>query len=212
MISAKPYASIAFLAALALSSTRAPAQPAPPPTGAPAPNETPWPVVLGQRTAALERDWPIVDQVVLVPDGRTYLDELAKWSPAGRWPVLIEDRFYAPMFIRAFAPARVVRRASVGSMPADRAEREKLIATSAAEAIHDGFADVVGAAAKRGITPSMVVIASADDRRAEVRRALGRARARGRPHGPPVEGARRRDRRVRGVPRHRVEVRARSRA
>jgi len=163
MISAKPYASIAFLAALALSSTRAPAQPAPPPTGAPAPNETPWPVVLGQRTAALERDWPIVDQVVLVPDGRTYLDELAKWSPAGRWPVLIEDRFYAPMFIRAFAPARVVRRASVGSMPADRAEREKLIATSAAEAIHDGFADVVGAAAKRGITPSMVVIASADD-------------------------------------------------
>ena len=55
--------------------------------------EVPWPVVLGQRTAALERDWKIVDQVVLVPDERTYLDELAKWSAEGRWPVLIEDGF-----------------------------------------------------------------------------------------------------------------------
>ena len=163
MMSATPNASIALLAAVALSANPCLAQLAPPAAGAPAPNETPWPVVLGQRTVALERDWPIVDQVVLVPDGRTYLDELAKWSPAGRWPVLIEDSFYAPLFIRAFAPARVVRRESVGSMPADRAEREKLIATSAAEAIHDGFADVVGAAAKRGITPSMVVIADADD-------------------------------------------------
>ena len=150
----------AALAALASAGLDASAQS---PTAGPAPAATPWPVVLGQRTAALERDWRIVDQVVLVPDGRTYLDEIAKWSPEGRWPVLIEDGVYAPMFIRAFAPARVVRRESAGAMPADRTERERLIASSAAEAIHDGFADVVGAAAKRGVTPSMVVIASADD-------------------------------------------------
>jgi hypothetical protein len=157
---AAPIATLAVLAALASLGLGAAAQ-SPPAAADPA--ATPWPVVLGQRTAALERDWRIVDQVVLVPDGRTYLDEIAKWSPEGRWPVLIEDGVYAPIFIRAFAPSRVVRRESVGTMPADRAEREKLIAASAAEAVHDGFADVVGAAAKRGVTPSMVVVASADD-------------------------------------------------
>ena len=162
MPSATLNASIAALVALAAPMVGAHAQ-TPPATGAPRASETPWPIVLGQRTAALERDWPVVNQVVLVPDGRTYLDELSKWSPEGRWPVLIEDAVYTPMFVRAFAPARVVRRESIGAMPADRAEREKLIATSAAEAIHDGFVDVIGAAAKRGVTPSMVVLASADD-------------------------------------------------
>ena len=98
-----------------------------------------------------------------MPDERTYLDEIAKWSAEGRWPVLIEDRFYAPMFVRAFAPARVLRRESVGAMPTDRAEREKLIATTAAEAIADGSVDVLAAAALRGIAPSMIVLADAAD-------------------------------------------------
>jgi hypothetical protein len=165
MTAANLSASVAALAVLAHAAGGAAAQTAPAASaqGAPRAGETPWPIVLGQRAAALERDWPIVNQVVLVPDGRTYLDEIAKWSPAGRWPVLIEESNFTPMFVRAFAPDRVVRRESVGAMPADRAEREKLIATSAAEAISDGFADVIGAAAKRGVMPSMVVIASADD-------------------------------------------------
>jgi hypothetical protein len=156
---------IVHIAAATRAAAQAPASAPvqPPRLQASAPNETPWPVVLGTRTAALERDWPIVDQVVLVPDGRTYLDEIAKWSPAGRWPVLIEDGWYAPMFVRAFAPARVLRRESAGAMPADRDEREKLIATSAAEAISDGGVDILGAASTRGITPSMLVIADAND-------------------------------------------------
>lgn len=154
----------ATLASIAVAGAPAAAQPATPAgPGNARPVETPWPVVLGERTAALERDWKIIDQVVLVPDGRTYLDEIAKWSADARWPVLIEDEIYAPMFVRAFAPTRVLRRESVGAMPESRAEREKLIATSAAEAIADGFADVIGAAAKRGITPSMVILADADD-------------------------------------------------
>ena len=165
MTRVQPIASIAAIATTALASQLGSAQapPATGATGAPRASETPWPIVLGQRTAALERDWPVVNQVVLVPDGRTYLDEIAKWSPEGRWPVLIEDSFFAPMFVRGFAPDRVIRRESAGAMPTDRAEREKLIASSAAEAIVDGFNDVIGAAAKRGVTPSMIVIASADD-------------------------------------------------
>ena len=97
--------------------------------------QVPWPVQLGYRTMALERSWPVVDQVVLVPDGRTYLDEIAKWSESARWPVLLEDDLYAPLFVRGFGPARVIRRASAGAMPAERAERETLISKSAAAAI-----------------------------------------------------------------------------
>jgi len=130
---------------------------------APQAPQVPWPVQLGYRAAALERSWPIVDQVVLVPDARTYLDELSKWSESARWPVLIEDDVYAPLFVRGFTPKRVIRRESVGAMPTDRAERERLIATSAAEAIADGSVDVIGACVKRQVPPSMVVLADAMD-------------------------------------------------
>lgn len=133
------------------------------PTSEAGQSETPWPIVLGMRAAALERSWPIVDQVVLVPDARTYLDELSRWSEKARWPVLIEDDVYAPLFVRGFKPARVIRRASVGAMPEVRIEREKLIATSAAEAISDGAVDVIAACAARGFAPPMVILANADD-------------------------------------------------
>lgn len=136
------------------------AQDPPPQPQAP---QIPWPVQLGYRAAALERSWPIVDQVVLVPDARTYLDELSKWSESARWPVLIEDDVYASLFVRGFAPKRVVRRESVGAMPADRAERERLISASAADAIADGSTDVIGACMKRQVPPSMVVLADAMD-------------------------------------------------
>jgi hypothetical protein len=125
--------------------------------------ETPWPVLLGLRTAALERSWPVIDQVVLVPDGRTYLDEISKWSEKARWPVLFEDDLYAPLFVRGFAPARVVRRASLGTMPAERSDRERLIQTSAAEAIFDGSKDIIGACGARGFAPPMIVLTNADD-------------------------------------------------
>ncbi len=125
--------------------------------------QIPWPVALGMRTAALERSWTVIDKVVLVPDGATYLDEISKWSEAGHWPVLFEDDLYAPLFVRGFEPLRVERRASVGALPTDRREREKRMMTVAAEAITDGAVDIVDACARRGFSPSMVVIANADD-------------------------------------------------
>jgi len=75
--------------------------------------DVPWAVQLGNRIAAVERAFPIIDRVVLVPDARTYLDELSRWSPAGRWPVLIEDDHFAPLFVRAFKPKQLIRRPSV---------------------------------------------------------------------------------------------------
>ena len=158
---------ISTMSALAVpvagAAAQAPTAPVAPPATQPPPQEVPWPIVLGMRAAALERAWPVVDEVVLVPDGLTYLDEIARWSPEARWPVLIEDDAYAPMFVRAFKPARVVRRASVGAMPADRAEREKRIAAAATDAFGEGAPDFLSACRARGAAPSMVVIADAMD-------------------------------------------------
>ncbi|MHC4652009.1 MAG: hypothetical protein ACYTES_14305, partial [Planctomycetota bacterium] len=69
-----------------------------------------WAAVLGARVAQVNRAFPTVDQVVLVPDEATYVEELSRWSPQGRWPVLFADDRLAPMFIRRFKPAHVIRR------------------------------------------------------------------------------------------------------
>jgi len=88
---------------------------------APPPQSEPWPVALGLRVATIERRAPVEDRVVLVPDEATFLDELSRWSPKARWPILIEDDIYAPMFVRAFAPKRIVRRTDRIEPPKDSA-------------------------------------------------------------------------------------------
>ncbi len=65
------------------------------------------------RVEQVNRAFPTIDRAVLVPDTATYLDELSKWSPKGRWPVLLADDHFAPMFLRAFKPGQIVRRESV---------------------------------------------------------------------------------------------------
>jgi hypothetical protein len=136
-----------------------------PPAASPTPDisRMPWQIVLGLRSADFAHRWPVVDQVVLVPDGRTYLAEIARWSEQERWPVLIEDDFFAPLFVRGFAPARVIRRESVGAMPGDRAEREALLRATVADALHDGATDLQDAAARRRATPAMAILADAMD-------------------------------------------------
>ncbi len=86
-----------------------------------------WAIKLGMRVEQVNRAFPLVDRVVLVPDGATYVDELSKWSPQGRWPVLIEDGHLAPMFIRRFKPAQVVRRTSVGRFGSSQQDRQRLL-------------------------------------------------------------------------------------
>lgn len=76
-------------------------------------------VEIGKRVAMVQHSLPLVNQVVLVPDEATYLDELSKWSPQARWPVLFDDDKFAPMFIRKFKPQQVWRRMSVGKPAED---------------------------------------------------------------------------------------------
>ncbi len=142
------------------------AKPAPPVD----PQSLPWPARLGLRVAMVELAVPVAKQVVLVPDAATWLDEVGHWSATARWPVLIEDDVLAPLFIRGFKPERVLRRPSVGTLPADKGEREKLLAATAARAWRDPKApadaptpsldDALKAA---GLVPPAVVVTSVDD-------------------------------------------------
>ncbi len=135
------------------------AQPQPPP------EQLHWAVKLGLRVEQVNRAFPVVDCVVLVPDGATYLDELSKWSPGGRWPVLFEDDQLAPMFIRRFRPSRVYRRESVGSLPKAVEDRQRDLEAVAIRAWGgDPQQDTLRQAFQRQTyTPPGVVITSVDD-------------------------------------------------
>ena len=71
----------------------------------PAPRTVQWPGALALRVLGAETNVELIDRVVLVPDEATFLDEIAHWTPVQRWPVLIEDDLYAPLFVRGYAPA-----------------------------------------------------------------------------------------------------------
>ena len=83
-------------------------------------DELPWQARLGVRSAQLSERISVVDQVVLVPDLATWLDEIGRWEQGVQWPVLIEDDRFTPLFVRRFQPARLLRRPSVGvPLPTD---------------------------------------------------------------------------------------------
>ena len=153
----------------ALAGSFAVAQAAPPPSPAAEQErqlqQMPWFARLGYRSLGVETKLPVIDCVVLVPDEGAYLEEIARWSPKARWPVLFEDDAFAPRFIRAFRPARVIRRAA-GTPPADAAA----LASAASAAIcrawgGDPAAGQSPDAAMRavGLVPPGLVVASAPD-------------------------------------------------
>ncbi len=120
-----------------------------------------WAITLGRRVAQVQQSVEVLDRVVLVPDAATYVDELARWSPRGRWPVLFEDDHFAPMFIRRFQPARIVRRAAVEGRPVSRAALESIVVAAwGGDPDGESASEVFG---RRGHTPPGVVITSTND-------------------------------------------------
>ena len=110
--------------------------------------DVPWFMRLGQRVAKVRDRVPFEDRVVLVPDEATFLDEISKWragrsvldtAPANRdrvqgcWPVLIEDEVFTPLFLRAYKPAKVIRRTEKAPPLADAAA----VRTAVRKAIFD---------------------------------------------------------------------------
>ena len=129
-----------LLVAAALAQAPAPAPPMPQAAGPagqqvpPDAQQIPWPITLGLRVVQVPMRVPTVNRVVIVPDEATYLDEISRWSLAGRWPVLIEDNFFTPMFVRAFGPESVVRRSAAAPLPADRASQQAAVAQAISNA------------------------------------------------------------------------------
>ena len=98
-----------------------------------------WQMQMGLRSYQVRARIAIVDKVVLVPDAATYLDEISRWTLRGRWPVLIEDDFFSPMFVRAFKPSKVIRRTSIGAMPATIEEKNALAKNAASSLFHSSM-------------------------------------------------------------------------
>jgi hypothetical protein len=73
----------------------------------------PWAVQTGQRIATLNDRIPTLDRVVIVPNETTFLAAISKWSLKARWPVLIEDKQYTPLFINKFKPAQIIKMPAV---------------------------------------------------------------------------------------------------
>ena len=95
-----------------------PHAPAQPPASQPQQQQLHWGSKLGWRSLQVTQAARVVDRVVLVPDAATYVDEIRKWSTrpdGGRWRVLIEDDVFAPMFVRRFNPAELIRREKVAT-------------------------------------------------------------------------------------------------
>ncbi len=139
----------------------APAQtPAPP-----AVDDIPWPAKLGARINYCQRKRPVVSRVVLVPDVDTWLEEVARWSPDGQWPVLFESDPHAAAFVRGFRPDEVLRvPATERRLPADRDQR-KIRMLQAIRASWGARPDqpVIERFAEFGWEPPGFAVASPDD-------------------------------------------------
>lgn len=69
----------------------------------------PWAVQSGLRIITLRQNIPTVDRIVLVPDTATFLAAIQKWNLKNRWPILIEDKKYTPLFLKRFQAAEIIR-------------------------------------------------------------------------------------------------------
>lgn len=70
-------------------------------------------VHLGIRAESIQKNWPILSTVVIVPDGKSYIRAIALWDPKFRFPVLIDDGTAASRediarFVRGYAPKKIV--------------------------------------------------------------------------------------------------------
>jgi hypothetical protein len=84
------------------------------------------------RIAKLRAKIPTINRIVLVPDEATFLAAINNWSLEGRWPILIEDAQYTPIFIRRFHPTQVIRLPSVAKqLPRGEELRQRLLGATA---------------------------------------------------------------------------------
>ncbi|AFZ42864.1 hypothetical protein PCC7418_0640 [Halothece sp. PCC 7418] len=72
-----------------------------------------WQQQLGHKMTTLRQEIPTASRVVVVPDTVTFLQAIQDWSLEQRYPILIADDYYTPLFLKRFQPEEVIRVASV---------------------------------------------------------------------------------------------------
>ena len=72
-----------------------------------------WQQQLGNKILTLRRTIPTAKLVVLVPDQATFLVAIQQWNLKRRYPILLEDDQYTPLFLSRFQPQEVIRLSSV---------------------------------------------------------------------------------------------------
>ena len=88
---------------------------------------------LGARVRTIERAVGVSPIVLIVPDERSFVEALARWTPGVRYPVLLDDgsaeaREAIARFVQAFQPQRVLRWEAEGSSePWNNRERREAI-------------------------------------------------------------------------------------
>jgi len=72
-----------------------------------------WQLTLGNKIQTLRKAIPTASRVVLVPDPATFLKAIQQWNLQQRYPILIEDDRYTPLFLNRFQPEEIIRLSSV---------------------------------------------------------------------------------------------------
>jgi hypothetical protein len=143
--------------------------------------QEPWPVQTGLRAAIVRSKIPTVNRVVLVPDEATFLAAIQKWNLQGNWPILIEDKKYAPMFLQRFQPEEIVRLPSVKKQLPKGKQLQELMLKAAATAWNATDTQTLKAKwTQLGWEPPGVVITSENDPARSAAVALAAA------HGQPL--------------------------
>ena len=126
--------------------------------------QEPWPVKIGLRVGLIRDNIPTVNRIVLVPDEATFLVAIQKWNLKGHWPILIEDKKYAPMFLQRFQPEEIVRLPSIKQQLPTGQKLQQLMHNSAATAWNATDAKTLKEKWKElGWEPPGVVITSESD-------------------------------------------------
>ena len=72
-----------------------------------------WQQKLGYKIATLRGEIHTASRVVLVPDTETFLTAIQEWGLDERYPILIADKYYTPLFLKRFQPEEVIELPSV---------------------------------------------------------------------------------------------------
>lgn len=123
-----------------------------------------WQQILGLKIIKLRQTIPVSKKVVLVPDEATFLSAIEQWSLQERYPILIEDDRYTPLFLERFQPQEIIRLPAVEQpLPPLLNQRQLAMQKAVASAWETDENNLKKTWQKLGWKPPGVVITTVND-------------------------------------------------